>query len=188
VIRYPYRNGDLKARGPVEVIVPDIPGWASCEAEVTGRATLSFSADGKKMFVSVGSHSNALRIRKRMRIGARLFCNTIRTVNRARIRVGDSQRSRNCHPSADWNSSGLQLMSATGSATISFPTTSRALRREASMAGPGIISGQIRTAASGCASRVARSGDRSRSAFAIAFRFASRWFFLHREAISPSVH
>ncbi|MEQ1765277.1 MAG: sorbosone dehydrogenase family protein, partial [Pyrinomonadaceae bacterium] len=27
IVRYPYQNGDLKPRGKVEMIVPDIPGW-----------------------------------------------------------------------------------------------------------------------------------------------------------------
>jgi glucose/arabinose dehydrogenase len=52
VVRFPYRNGDLKARGPVEHIV-DLP---------SGRGhwtrSIQFSPDGKKMFVAVGSASN----------------------------------------------------------------------------------------------------------------------------------
>ncbi len=59
VIRYPYRNGDLKARGPLEVIVPDIPGWGELRGGGHWTRDIVFSADGKKMFVSVGSHSNA---------------------------------------------------------------------------------------------------------------------------------
>jgi glucose/arabinose dehydrogenase len=52
VVRIPYQNGDLKARGPVEHIV-DLP-WGE------GHSTrdVQFSSDGKKMFVSVGSASN----------------------------------------------------------------------------------------------------------------------------------
>lgn len=53
VVRYPYQNGDLKARGPKEVIVPNLPAgpnhlWRG----------LAFSLDNKQMFISVGSHSN----------------------------------------------------------------------------------------------------------------------------------
>jgi glucose/arabinose dehydrogenase len=58
VIRYPYRNSDLKARGPVEVIVPDIPGGGQLRGGGHWTRDIVFSADGKKMFVSVGSHSN----------------------------------------------------------------------------------------------------------------------------------
>ena len=51
-MRFPYQNGDLKARGPAEHIA-DVPGGR-------GHSTrdIQFSLDGKKMFVSVGSGSN----------------------------------------------------------------------------------------------------------------------------------
>jgi glucose/arabinose dehydrogenase len=52
VVRFPYQNGDLKARGPAEHIA-DLP---------TGNGhwtrDIQFTPDGKKMFVSVGSASN----------------------------------------------------------------------------------------------------------------------------------
>jgi glucose/arabinose dehydrogenase/cytochrome c553 len=53
VVRVPYQNGDLQARGPAEHVV-DLPHAA------TGHWTRSveFSQDGKKMFVAVGSLSN----------------------------------------------------------------------------------------------------------------------------------
>lgn len=58
IIRFPYHNGDLKSRGAKEVIVPDI----SAGGELTGGGhwsrDIAFSADGKKMFVSIGSRSN----------------------------------------------------------------------------------------------------------------------------------
>ncbi len=52
VVRFPYRNGDLQARGPPEVIVPRLP--------VGGHRTrdVVFSPHGKVMYVSVGSGSN----------------------------------------------------------------------------------------------------------------------------------
>ena len=52
VVRYPYQNGDLKARGPAEHIA-DLPAG-------NGHWTrdIQFTPDGKKMFVSVGSASN----------------------------------------------------------------------------------------------------------------------------------
>ena len=53
VVRFPYRNGDLKARGPAATIVPSIPSG--------GRhwtRSLAFSNDGKKMYVAVGSNAN----------------------------------------------------------------------------------------------------------------------------------
>jgi glucose/arabinose dehydrogenase/mono/diheme cytochrome c family protein len=52
VVRFPYQNGDLKARGPSQKIT-DLPGGS-------GHSTraVTFSLDGKKMFVGVGSESN----------------------------------------------------------------------------------------------------------------------------------
>jgi glucose/arabinose dehydrogenase len=54
VVRFPYRNGDLVARGPAEVVVARL-------AETTGGHTtrdVVFSLDGRHMFISVGSGSN----------------------------------------------------------------------------------------------------------------------------------
>ena len=52
VVRFPYRNGDLTARGPAEHIA-DLPHG-------NGHWTrdIQFTPDGRKMFVSVGSASN----------------------------------------------------------------------------------------------------------------------------------
>jgi glucose/arabinose dehydrogenase len=58
VLRFPYRNGDLKARGKGEVIVPDLPGGGRLRGGGHWTRDLAFSLNGKKMFVSVGSHSN----------------------------------------------------------------------------------------------------------------------------------
>ncbi len=59
VLRFPYRNGDLKARGPAETIVPDLPGGGRLRGGGHWTRDLAFSRDGKKMFVSVGSQTNA---------------------------------------------------------------------------------------------------------------------------------
>jgi glucose/arabinose dehydrogenase len=58
VLRFPYRSGDLKARGKGEVVVPDIPGGGQLRGGGHWTRDLAFSLDGRKMFVSVGSHSN----------------------------------------------------------------------------------------------------------------------------------
>jgi len=58
VLRFPYRNGDLKARSKGEVIVPDLPGGGQLRGGGHWTRDVAFSKDGKKMFVSVGSHSN----------------------------------------------------------------------------------------------------------------------------------
>jgi hypothetical protein len=54
IVRFPYQNGDLKARGEAEVLVKHItdePGGHTTR-------TLVFSSDGKTMYLSVGSASN----------------------------------------------------------------------------------------------------------------------------------
>ena len=58
IIRYPYQAGDLKARGGSEMIVPDIPGGGHLQGGGHWTRDIVFSPDGKRMFVSVGSHSN----------------------------------------------------------------------------------------------------------------------------------
>jgi glucose/arabinose dehydrogenase len=52
VVRFPYQNGDLKARGPSQHLV-DLPHGSG-----HWTRAIEFTADGKKMFVAVGSSSN----------------------------------------------------------------------------------------------------------------------------------
>ena len=52
VVRFPYQNGDLEARGPAEHIA-DLPAELS-----HWTRDIQFTPDGKSMFVSVGSASN----------------------------------------------------------------------------------------------------------------------------------
>jgi glucose/arabinose dehydrogenase len=58
ILRFPYQNGDIKPRGKMETVVPDIPGWGELRGGGHWTRDVVFSQDGKKMFVSVGSHSN----------------------------------------------------------------------------------------------------------------------------------
>jgi hypothetical protein len=54
VVRFPYRNGDMKARGMPEVVVAKL-------SPVSGHHVtrdIDFSRDGRTMFISVGSGSN----------------------------------------------------------------------------------------------------------------------------------
>jgi len=54
VVRFPYHTGDLQASGPAEVIVPHL-------SDTTGGHTtrdVTFSRDGQRMFISVGSSGN----------------------------------------------------------------------------------------------------------------------------------
>ena len=54
IVRFPYHNGDLKANGDAQVIVPHLSDGSG------GHTTrdVAFSRDGKRMFISVGSGSN----------------------------------------------------------------------------------------------------------------------------------
>jgi glucose/arabinose dehydrogenase len=58
VVRFPYKNGDLSATGPEEMIVPDIPSGGRLQGGGHWTRDVRFSQDGKHMFVSVGSATN----------------------------------------------------------------------------------------------------------------------------------
>lgn len=58
VVRFPYQNGDIKARGAEEMIVPDLPGGGRLRGGGHWSRDVVFSKNGQRMFVSVGSHSN----------------------------------------------------------------------------------------------------------------------------------
>jgi glucose/arabinose dehydrogenase len=53
VLRFPYRNGDLKAEGPAETVVNDLPSGGT-----HWTRDIAFSLDDRTMFVSVGSATN----------------------------------------------------------------------------------------------------------------------------------
>jgi glucose/arabinose dehydrogenase len=57
VVRFPYKNGDMKASGPAEKLA-DLPGGGRLRGGGHWTRDIVFSQDGTKMFVSVGSHSN----------------------------------------------------------------------------------------------------------------------------------
>jgi glucose/arabinose dehydrogenase len=52
VVRFPYKNGDLKARAAAQTVVQSLPAGGHPTRDVV------FSRDGKSMFVAVGSASN----------------------------------------------------------------------------------------------------------------------------------
>ena len=58
VVRFPYRNGDLKAREPAERLSAQLSGGGLLRGGGHWTRDLVFSPDGKKMYVSVGSRSN----------------------------------------------------------------------------------------------------------------------------------
>lgn len=60
VVRFPYENGDLEARGPAETVVESLPTGGHWTRDI------AFSGDGSRLFVSVGSASNVGRGMGRM--------------------------------------------------------------------------------------------------------------------------
>ena len=58
VVRFPYQNGDLKARGAGETIVNDLDGGGRLTGGGHWTRDVVFSQDGRKMYVSIGSKSN----------------------------------------------------------------------------------------------------------------------------------
>lgn len=58
VIRFPYHNGDLKARGPAEELGAHLSSGGLLRGGGHWTRDLAFSPDGKKMYVSIGSLSN----------------------------------------------------------------------------------------------------------------------------------
>jgi glucose/arabinose dehydrogenase len=57
IVRFPYKNGDLAARGPVESLA-ELPGGGRLRGGGHWTRDVVFSKDGTKLFASVGSHSN----------------------------------------------------------------------------------------------------------------------------------
>ena len=55
VVRFPYKSGDLKASGPAEPIVKDLPPGGYNQH---WSRNIAFRPDGKKLFVTVGSRQN----------------------------------------------------------------------------------------------------------------------------------
>jgi glucose/arabinose dehydrogenase len=58
VVRFPYQNGDLKARGPAEKLGAHLSRGGLLRGGGHWTRDVVFSPDGKKMYVSIGSSSN----------------------------------------------------------------------------------------------------------------------------------
>ena len=57
IVRFPYRNGDTTASGPMQQLA-DLPSGGHLRGGGHWTRDLAFSLDGTKLFASVGSHSN----------------------------------------------------------------------------------------------------------------------------------
>ena len=135
VVRFPYKNGDLKASGPAQHIA-DLPLQ---RGPLDARCSV-LQPDGKKMFVAVGSASNVddpdttpgeKRSRRHSGVQPRW------------TRACASMPTEFAMPAAGWRSiprrasCGARSTSATAWATTLCPTTSRTSRKAASTAGRG---------------------------------------------------
>ena len=58
VVRFPYRSGDIRARGPAENLSAELSGGGLLHGGGHWTRDIVFSPDGKKMYVSIGSYSN----------------------------------------------------------------------------------------------------------------------------------
>ena len=58
VVRFPYKPGDLKASGPAQTVVAELPGFGRLRGGGHWTRDVVFTSDGKHMLVSVGSRSN----------------------------------------------------------------------------------------------------------------------------------
>lgn len=58
VVRFPYRNGDIKARGPVEKLGAELSPGGLLTGGGHWTRDIAFSPDGKRMLISIGSLSN----------------------------------------------------------------------------------------------------------------------------------
>src|SRR5437588_101433 len=58
VVRFPYRNGDLHARGPVQKLGAELSGGGLLRGGGHWTRDIVFAPDGSKMYVSIGSRSN----------------------------------------------------------------------------------------------------------------------------------
>jgi glucose/arabinose dehydrogenase len=58
VVRFPYLPGDTQARGPAQLVVDDLSGGGRLRGGGHWTRDVVFSRDDRKMYVSVGSHSN----------------------------------------------------------------------------------------------------------------------------------
>jgi glucose/arabinose dehydrogenase len=59
IVRFPYQPGDLEARGAAETIVASLPAGGALTGGGHWTRDIAFSRDGRKMYVGVGSLSNA---------------------------------------------------------------------------------------------------------------------------------
>jgi glucose/arabinose dehydrogenase len=117
VVRFPYRSGDLRTRGKAQTIVSRLPSGGHTTRDV------AFSNDGTRMFVSIGSASNAAEgMRERYPEGLQSFeaehglgASWGRETDRALVLAFDPEgRGRNTFATGIRNCVGLAVHPQTG--------------------------------------------------------------------------
>jgi glucose/arabinose dehydrogenase/beta-lactamase superfamily II metal-dependent hydrolase len=58
IVRFPYKSGDLEARGAPDTIVKGVPAGGNLPGGGHWSRDIAFSPDGRKMYIGVGSFSN----------------------------------------------------------------------------------------------------------------------------------
>ncbi len=174
VVRFPYRNGDLVARGAAEIIVPRLPTGGHITRDV------AFSPDGQTMYVSVGSEGNVGDDMGRLSAAGLQKWQTEQPLGAARgdetgradVLAFDPQGKngrifatgiRNCVGLAIEPTSGTPWCSTNerdGLGITCQPTTSRASATGRSTAGPGITSAPMRIHAAKASPRSEGQGHR----------------------------
>ena len=145
VVRFPYRSGDLKARGPQQAIAK-LPGGGLLRGGGHWTRDIAFSPDGKKMYVSVGSRSNDDDTDNNPAEYHRadiLECSP--DGSGLRVYAWGIRNAVGIAIDPETANSGVPSTSGTVWATTFRPTTSPIFRRTASTAGRGTTSEDTRT-------------------------------------------
>jgi glucose/arabinose dehydrogenase len=142
VVRFPYADGDLAARGPAETIIDNISGGGRLRGGGHWTRDVVFSSDGAKMYVSVGSRSNVSDDASEAR-RARIFAYTLDGKNERVFSTGiRNPVGLAVHPVTHDLWTSVNERDELGDHLV--PTTSRACAMVASTAGRGSTCGRTR--------------------------------------------
>ena len=158
VVRFPYKNGDLKASGPAETLISDLPPRGN-HVDARHRVLERRHEDVR------GGGFGRQRVRHAAGSGASRQHSPVHAGRQVRedLRFRNSQSGGPGHQSRPPASCGARSTSATTSATTWFRTTSPASRKTASTAGRGSTSASTRTTAPRWSGRPTRPSIRSSS-------------------------
>ena len=142
VVRFPYKNGDLKASGPSEIVVPSIPGGGKYGGGHWTRS-LVFSNDGKKLYVGVGSQENVGEDESEKNAPTCSNSILMDLASESTRRAFETRLGSQCTPRPA--NFGLPSTSGTRWAMIWYRITFRTSWTVVSTAGRGITRARIRT-------------------------------------------